>query len=259
MDKPSSRSDYGGMTGPRLQWRGGTLEVRAGRSGLRTTATLLRDDTPVAQGRGLGRVLVPVPAAEEPPPAVLVLAPLPGLVARTVLLVPRPREAGDSPPEDADAGVLDLVTAERHPFDPEPGTVAARLRAVEERHPRLWAARHVAAAVVRVVAGLLGLLVLLQALVRPLLRWVAGLVPDVDLPSIPLPDLDLPSIPWPDVDLPDVTLPGWLAAVLATAKVWGPVLVGVGVAVAEVRRRRRRDALDGRGGGDDAGDAHRRP
>lgn len=254
------------MMGPRLQWRGGTLEVRAGRSGLRTTATLLRDDTPVAQGRGVGRVLLPLPAAEEPPPAVLVLAPLPGLVTRTVLLVPRPREAGAGPPEDAVAGALDLVTAERRPFDPEPGTIAARLRTLEERHPRLWAARHVAAAVVRVVAGLLGLLVLLEALVRPLLRWLAGLVPDVhlpdvDLPDLPLPDLDLPSIPWPDVDLPDVTLPGWLAAVLATAKIWGPLLVGVGMAVAEVRRRRRRPAVGGRDdrAGDDAGDAHPRP
>ena len=249
------------MTGPRLQWRGGTLEVRAGRAGPRTTATLLLDDAQVAEGRGVGRVLLPLPAAEEPSAAVLVLAPLPGVVARTVLLVPRPREAGAAPADDAGARVLDLATAEGHPFDPEPGTLAARLRTVEERHPRLWASRHVVAAVVRVGAGLLGLLVLLQAVVRPVLRWLAGLVPDVDLPDLPLPDLDPPSIPWPDLDLPDLALLGWLAAVLATAEVWGPLLVGVCVAVAEVRRRRRRDAVGGRGSGtgDDAGDAHRRP
>ncbi len=255
------------MTGSRLDWQGGTLELRAGRSGVRTTATLLRDDVPVAEGRGVGRVLLPLPAAGEPSPAVLVLALLPGTVARAVLLVPRPREHGDTPdgdgdtPDDAASRAVGLATAERHPFAPEPGTLAARLRAFEDRHPRLWASRHVVAAVVRVLAGLLGLLVLLQALVRPVLRWLAGLVPDVDLPELPLPDLDLPSLPWPDLDLPDLAVPGWLAAVLATAKVWGPVLVGVGVAVAEVRRRRRRDAVDGRGGGtgDDAGDAHRRP
>jgi hypothetical protein len=253
------------MTGPRVHWRGGTLEVRTGRAGLRTTATLLLDDTPVAEGRGLGRVLLPVPAAEEPSPVVLVLAPLPGTAVRTVLLVPRPREAGAAPADDdAATRVLGLATAERLPFDPEPGTLAARVRAVEERHPRLWASRHVVAAVVRVAAGLLGLLVLLQAVVRPVLRWLAGLVPDVDLPGLPLPDLDLPSIPWPDVDLPDLALPGWLAAVLATAEIWGPLLVGLGMAVAEVRRRRRKvadPAASGPGGGtgDDAGDAHRRP
>jgi hypothetical protein len=251
------------MSGPRLQWQGRTLEVRAARSGLHTTASLLADATPVTEGRGLGRVLLPVPGSAEPAPTVLVVAPLPGTVARVVLLVPRPDPGTGEADADA-AGVLELATAERHPFDPAPGTLAARLRAFEERHPRLWASRHVVSAVVRVLAGLLGLAVLLQALVRPLLRWLAGLVPDVDLPDLPLPDLDLPSIPWPDLDLPDLDLPGWLAAVLATAEFWVPVLVAVGLAVAEVRRKRRRSAgrtVDGQpsGPGDDAVDAHRRP
>jgi hypothetical protein len=253
------------MDGPRLLWQGRTLEVRTGRSGLHTTASLLVDDTPVAQGRGVGRVLLDVPGSPEPAPTVLVAAPLPGTVARVVLLVPRSTpDAGTGETDPRAARALALATAERHPFDPVPGTPAARLRAFEERHPRLWASRHVVAGVARVLVGLLGLAVLLQALVRPLLRWLAGLVPDVDLPRLPLPDLDLPSIPWPDVDLPDLTVPGWLAAVLATAKFWGPVLVGIGVAVVEVRRKRRRDAgraADGEpsGPGDDAADAHRRP
>jgi hypothetical protein len=175
------------MTGSRLDRQGRRLELRAGRSGVRTTAPLLRDDVPVAEGRGLGRVLLTVPAGGEPPPTVLVLAPLPGTVARTVLPVPRPRGPGGDPDgrDDAASRAVDLATAEQQPFDPERGTLAALLRAVEERHPRPWASRHVVAAVVRVPAGLLGLLVLLQALVRPVLRWPAGLVPDVDLPSIP--------------------------------------------------------------------------
>lgn len=254
------------MDAARLPWRGSTWEVRTGRSGLHTAATLLRDADPVAEGRGLGRVLLPFPGTDRPSPAVLVLAPLPGWVASTVLLVPRPREddgEDDGSADDAVARVVDLASAERHPFDPAPGSLAARLRASEDRHPRLWASRHVVVAVAKVVAGLLGLALLLQALVRPLLRWLAGLVPHVDLPELPLPDLDLPSVPWPDVDLPDVTLPGWLAALLATAKYWGPVLVGVGLMVAEVRRERRRAAAipdgDGPGHGDDGSDAHRRP
>ena len=258
------------MTGARLDWQGRSWEVRTARSGLHTTATLLCDAAPVAEGRGVGRVLLPLPGPDRPSPAVLVLTPLPGTAARTVLLVPRlPEEeavpAADDPPDDAVARVVDLATAERHPFAPAPGTLAARLQALEDRHPRLWASRHVVLGVLKVVAGLLGLAVLLQALVRPVLRWLASLVPDVDLP---LPDLDLPSIPWPDVDLPDLHLPdlavpGWLAAVLATAKFWGPVLVGIGLAVAEVRRKRRRAAAPAAGAGpadgDDGGDAHRRP
>ncbi len=244
----------------RLAWQGRTLEVAAGRSGLRTTATLVSDGATVAEGHGLGHVLLRLPEP-EPSPSVLVLAPLPGLVVRTVLLVPRPREAGADPREDAGTGAPDLATAERHPFDPEPGTAAARLRAVEERHPWLWAARHVVAAVLRVLAVLLGLAVLLQALVRPVLRWLAGLVPDLDLPDLDLPDLPLPELDLPELDLPDMALPGWLAAVLATAEIWGPVLVAVGVAVAEVRRKQRRHTGSGEvprpGPGDDAADAHR--
>lgn len=253
------------MDGPRLPRQGRTLEVRTGRSGLHTTASLLVDDAPVAQGRGIGHVLLDVPGSDEPAPAVLVVAPLPGTVARVVLLVPRSTpDAGTGETDPRAARALALVTAERHPFDPVPGTTAARLQAFEEHHPRLWASRHVVAGVARVLVGLLGLAVLLQTLVRPLLRWLAGLVPDVDLPRLPLPDLDLPSIPWPDLDLPDLSLPGWLAAVLASAKYWGPVLVGIGVAVVEVRRKRRRDAgraADGEPSGpvDDAADAHRRP
>ena len=249
------------MAGPRLPWRGRTLEVRTTRSGLSTQATLLCDDVALTDGRGRGRVLLPLPGAGEPAPTVLVLTPVPGVAARAVLLVPRAEEREDVP-ADGVSRALDLATAERHVFEPAPGTLAARVRAVEERHPRLWASRHVVLAVVRVAAGLLGLALLLQALVRPLLRWLSGLVPDVGLPDLPLPDLDLPSIPWPDLDLPDLTVPGWLSAVLATAEIWGPVLVGVGLAVAEVRRRRRHGpdpAPDGHapGRGDDGVDAHR--
>jgi hypothetical protein len=167
--------------------------------------------------------------------------------------------AGDDVPAGV-AAALVLATAERHRFDPAPGTLAARLRALEERHPRLWASRHVVLAVGRVLGALLGLAVLLQTLVRPLLEWLLGLLPRVDL-DIPWPDVDLPSIPWPDVDwpdLPDVSLPGWLWAVLNTAKYWGPVLVAVVLAVREVRRKRRGPRAEREAPvGEDAVDAHR--
>lgn len=258
------------MTGARLAWQERLLEVRTARRGARTAATLLVDAEVVAERTGLGLLRLPLPAGEGPAAVVLVVTPLPGLVARTVLLVPRPAEPGtdDGTDDDTDAGtdddtppagpdVVDLATAQRHPFPAAPGTLAARLQAVEERHPRLWASRHVLAGVGKVVAGLLGLAVLLQALVAPLLRWLSGLLPSVDLPDLPLPDVD---VPWPDWDLPDVSLPGWVAAVLATAKFWAPVLVGVVLAAREVHRRRRPPAgADDDGPGDDAPDAHRRP
>ncbi len=246
------------MAGPRLVWQGETLEVRTRRRGLRTVAILLRDSAVVREESGLGRVLLPL--AEPPGATVLVLAALPGVVARAVLLLPRPPADGAEPRDDVPAGrrtVVDLATAERHPFDPAPGTLAARLQVLEERHPRLWAARHVVLAVGRVLVALLGLAVLLQALVRPLLEWLAGLLPRVDLPAIPWPDVDLPDIPWPDLELPDVSLPGWLLAVLATAEFWVPVLVAVVLAVREVRRKRRGAAAGRTPAGDDGADAHR--
>ena len=206
-----------------------------------TTASLSIDSRPVADGRGIGRVLLRLRDTGQPDgaaPAVLVLAPLPGVVARAVLLEPREAERaeadGEPPAADQRAGAfLDLATAQRHPFDPPPGSVAARLRAFQERHPRLWAARHVALGVAKVLGSLLGVAVLVQALVAPLLRWLSGLLPAVDLPDLPLPDID---VPWPDPELPDLTLPGWVAAVLATAKFWVPVLVRMVLAAREARR-----------------------
>ncbi|MGY1745121.1 hypothetical protein [Blastococcus sp. SYSU D00695] len=256
------------MPSMHLRRAGRDLDLQVGRAGLRTTATLLAGSAPVAEGRGLGRVLLRLPAQSDPAPAVLVLSPWPGVVARALLLEPAPAEpgTGDADAATPDGGAPDrvaelagLATARRHPFDAAPGTLAGRLRAVEERHPRLWAARHVVWGVARVLAALLGIAVLLQALVRPVLRWLAGLVPEVDLPDLPLPDISLPDIPLPDISLPDVSLPGWVSTVLATAKFWAPVAVGLVLAVREVRRRREPPPGDGREPGpeQDDPDAHR--
>jgi hypothetical protein len=55
----------------------------------------------------------------------------------------------------------------------------------------------------------------------------------------------LPSIPWPDIDLPDLAVPSWLRVILGTAKFWLPVLIAIGVAMAEIRRRRALAAREG--------------
>ncbi|SEP04691.1 hypothetical protein [Trujillonella endophytica] len=240
------------MTGARLRWHERLLEVRIARRGVRTRVTLLVDSAPAAEVDGLGLLRLPVRLGDGRAAVVVVVTPLPGVALRTVLLRPAADAPGDDDADpDPDADPAALATAERHPFSPAPGTAAARVQAFEQRHPRLWATRHVVLGVGKALAALLGLAVLLQALVRPLLQWLAGLVPALDLPSIPWPDVDLPSIPWPDVDLPDLAPPGWVAAVLATAKFWVPVLVGVVLAVREARRRRRPPP------GEDDPDAHR--
>jgi hypothetical protein len=197
-------------------------------------------------------------------PTVLVLAAVPGKVHRALLLVPRPRsteaDRASGTPAAADrsvagsaeldealagippalAGLAGMATAEKRRFAPPPGSLAARLLAFERDHPHLWASRLVVLAVTKVVLGVLGVTAFIKLLLQPVLTWLRGLLPDFDLPSIPWPDFDLPAIPWPDIDLPDLpAAPGWLQALLDTAKFWGPVLAAVGLAVREVQRRRR--------------------
>ncbi|WP_161602643.1 hypothetical protein [Thermomonospora catenispora] len=269
----------------RLIWNGGVLELAARRAGVRTAVTLYRDGRRIAEKTGLGRVTLPLPrpaeeSAEEDteeigPPTVLAVA-VPGRLLQAFLLVPRtaggrdddgdgkdrdggPPGSAPEGPEDLPEGLAELVgaaTAERHRFEPPPGTLAGRLWAFEHRHPRLWASRHVAAATAKSAAGLLGIAVFFGVLLDRIVEWIFRLIPDVGLPALPLPKVDLPSIPWPDVDLPeppDVSLPGWAQAILRTAKYWVPILIAVGVAVEEVRRRTKREARAKR----DAGPADR--
>jgi hypothetical protein len=127
---------------------------------------------------------------------------------------------------------------ERIPFEPPPGTRAHRRYLWQRRHPRLYAARHVALATAEVLGALL------------LARWafsldIWGWLPDLRLPGIRLPRIPWPDLPWPDlpaIPWPDLTLPAWLVAVLASREYWLPILVAVTIAAGEVRRRRRRMA-----------------
>jgi len=256
-------------------WPGGVLDLAVRRSGVRTRVTVLRNGAVVAEGAGLVRVLLPLePETGTSGPTVLALAPFPGRVSRAILLIPREADAADDTEDAADptdklpaavAKVAGLVGAQRVPFEPAPGTFAARALAFQRSHPRLWASRHVVLATGRVLAGLLGIALLLHLVVQRVLAWLAERLPAVGLPSIPWPDIDLPSIPWPDIDLPDVHAPGWLVAVLASAKFWVPILVATVLAVREARRRTRdrsRDAAGVHAAGnesreDDAPDAHR--
>lgn len=135
-------------------------------------------------------------------------------------------------------------------FAPPPGSRAAKLEALASERPALYASRHVAIAAGKLLAGLLG--------IGALLGW---LLPRVPLPSIPSPDvkIDLPSLPLPSIDLPDIPLPGWVEAILGTAKWWGPILLAVFIALGEVDKRSRRQenarrhaGADGDGAGEPA-------
>lgn len=120
-------------------------------------------------------------------------------------------------------------------LEPEAGSPAAAYEAKAAANPRLYAARHVATGVGKVVLPIIGVW---------LLARLAGLLPDfsIDLPdlNIPWPDIHLPQIPWPDIpwpDLPDWELPGWVHRIVDNAKYVVPILIGIGLARSEMRRR----------------------
>jgi hypothetical protein len=86
-----------------------------------------------------------------------------------------------------------------------------RVAKLERERPRLYAARHVAKGVGQVLLPLIGI----------------GLA----VRFLPLPDLPRPTLDVPELPPPDISVPGWLAAILGTAKFWGPVLAGLLVAL----------------------------
>jgi hypothetical protein len=121
---------------------------------------------------------------------------------------------------------------------PTQSDLAHRQRSVElraarfaRRYPRLYALRHVAKA----AAALIGIALLVNLL--PAIPW-----PDIPLPSIDLPEIPWPDIPWPQFDLP--AAPEWLAAILEAKKYWLPILIGIVLAVRELRKRKRGDRGD---------------
>lgn len=162
--------------------------------------------------------------------------------ARSVELIDH---GDDGPPPEGDDFRVRRFAGDRVPFEPPPGTRAARRYAWQQSHPRLWAARHVAIEGGAIVLGVLGVGAVVSAL-------FGRLLPRLDLDW--LPDIDPPDwlhyvdpLSWlgrilPDWDLPDWNLPelGWLryAVILAIA---------AGVGVHEYRKRRQRNEREGRG------------
>lgn len=128
-------------------------------------------------------------------------------------------------------------------FDPPPGSAAeARLESIAAS-PWKRVVYPMAAGVGKAgwaIAAIV-LLPLLGRILEPVLDWLLGFIPDVE---IPWPDISLPSIPWPEItlpsiDLPDVTVPDWVEFLLEHSRVWVPLVIGVAIAVVAVRHSQR--------------------
>jgi hypothetical protein len=151
---------------------------------------------------------------------------------RQILAVP----SGTDPKKADEEGVA---------FAPPSGSHAARMEKLAREHPALYAARHVAIAILQVLVGTLGIGALLWAIVEGLLPRIN--VPLPDLPAIPWPDVDLPAIPWPDLPWPDIVLPD-LAFFSTIKELWSsfnwlvPIVIALLVAINEVEKRRKRES-----------------
>lgn len=187
---------------------GRRIEIEADRGWRRDRVRLLVDGEAVAEGETFARALRLEGAAGE---ATVAAEYEPGLIG-----LKRSRYR--------------LVEGEeKTDLRPPAGSRAERLERMREERPGLYAARHVGKGVAEVAIGLLGL--------GALLRFTPW--PDI---SIPRPDIPLPDIPWPDIpapDLPSWPLPGWIEWPLDHSRYWVPVLIGILIALNELRRRRK--------------------
>lgn len=132
------------------------------------------------------------------------------------------------------------------PFTPPPGSHAAWLAQFQHEHPALYAARHIAIAVLHVALPLLGIGAL-----------ILGLLPDLDWSWLPdigafLRSLRAQIMSWlPDIDLPLLGLRQWLRSwivwiVKSPVFAWGkwrlPIVIAVFVAIEEFQRHQRKQA-----------------
>jgi hypothetical protein len=157
-----------------------------------------------------------------------------GHVAKCVLV--EERDTGKAQPE-----------IDETPFEPPPGTRAARLAQFQREHPALYATRHVALATLQVLLPLLGLGALITALLPQIdWSWITGIVAFVR-------SLLLQIRAWiPDIDLPFSIPREWILWIVnspwfAWAKrgfVWAkwvlPIIIAIFVAIAEFQRYQRK-------------------
>jgi len=129
-------------------------------------------------------------------------------------------------------------------FTAPPGTIAGRVQEWGNRHPDLYATRHVVMAIGQTLLGIIGFSAIFFGLL-PSIPWPAVALPEIPLPHIavpalPLPEIALPAIPLPDVTVPRITPPAWLEPLLGVLKYVSPIIIALVIAVREARHRRQR-------------------
>jgi hypothetical protein len=205
------------------------LSVTSESSGIQTIVRLFRDGDLVAEQRGMDSN---VTLRAEGHAVVVKVGPFGGI--SQALLLP-----ADAEPKDAQK-----LGAE---FTAPAGTVARRLQEWGNRHPDLYASRHVVIAIGQTILGIIGFSAIFFGLL-PSIPWpditLDISLPQVSLPhiSLPIPEIALPAIPLPDISLPRFTPPGWLEPLFSVLKYLSPVVIAIVIAVREARHRRQRRA-----------------
>ncbi len=205
------------------------LSVTTESSGIQTVVRLFRDDDLVAEQRGMDST---VTFRTEDHTVVVKVGPFGGI--SHAFLLPK-----DADPKDAPKVGLE--------FAAPPGTFAGRVQAWGNRHPDLYATRHVVIAIGQTILGILGFSANFFGLL-PTIPWpniaLDIPLPQVSLPqiSLPFPEIALPAIPLPEITLPRITPPAWLEPLFSALKYLTPIVIAIGIAVREARQRRQRRA-----------------
>lgn len=203
------------------------LSVTAESQGIQTSVRLFRDGELVAERRGMDST-VTLRASEHV--VVVKVGPFGGITQALLL------------PEGTDPKDAQKLGAE---FAAPPGTFAARVQAWGNRHPDLYAARHVVIAIGQMVLGIIGFSAILFGLL-PSIPWpniaLDLLLPHIALPALPIPEITLPAIPLPAIALPQIRPPAWLEPLSSALKYLSPIVIAVVIAVREARHRRQRRA-----------------
>ncbi|SNV18096.1 Uncharacterised protein [Dermatophilus congolensis] len=135
-------------------------------------------------------------------------------------------------------------------FDAPVGSRAEKTQSWGRKHPVLFALRHVAFKAGGILIAFLGVTAFVKWLLAPVIEWIADHMPriswpEIHLPQIPWPEIHLPRIPWPDIQIPwpQITLPWWLQVVLGWLaeheEIIKPLLIGLLLALGEMRRQRK--------------------
>ena len=204
------------------------LSVTSESSGLQTIIRLFKGGDLLAEQRGMDPN---VSLRAEDHTVVVKVGPFGG-ITQALLLPP------DTDPKDAQKLGQE--------FAAPPGTFAAHMQAWGNRHPDLYAARHIVIAIGQTLLGIIGFSAIFFGLL-PTIPWPdvalpAMPFPQISLPLLPIPEIALPAIPLPEITLPRITPPAWLEPLFRALKYLSPVVIAIVIAAREARLRRQRRA-----------------